>query len=359
MAKRVSGALTEREQAELDGLLTADKEVAQQQQLLEKVSFNSVGKLTPGQKEGMLDRIMGNIAMDEVTVPVPENARPWRRYLLLAGMCVLLMMITGISGYMTGWLGGRKDSVAEWSTVQTKPGSKSRVTLPDGTLVVLNAGSVLSYPNDFGQKKREVQLTGEGYFDVVKIAEHPFVIHTPTIDVKVLGTTFNVRAYGDESHTEAALISGGIEITVNDERKQRITLSPHQKLLVANAIIKPDMKHQEAIGEKDKGKNGAAAGGNSKSLIVLETIEPDKKDSTIQETAWIDNRFVYRNENFSQLIKRIERWYDIIVECNNQQLLNSPFTGNVQQESLEQLLKVLQQTKHFEYNISARKVVIH
>lgn len=357
MAKRMSGALTEREQAELEGLLAADKEVAQQQQLLEKVSFNSIGKFTPDQKEGMLDRIMGNIAIEEVTTPVQATGHYHRRYLLLGSICVLLV-VTGVLGYVSGWLGGRKESVAEWSTVQTKPGSKSRVTLPDGTLVVLNAGSVLSYPNDFGQKKREVQLTGEGYFDVVKMADHPFVIHTPTIDVKVLGTTFNVRAYGDESHTETALISGGVEVTVNDERRQRITLSPHQKLLVANAIIRPDLKHPEAAREKDKDKYGAA-GGNSKSLIILEQIEPDRKESTIQETAWIDNKFVYRNESFSQLIKRIERWYDITVECNNQQLLNSPFTGNVQQESLEQLLKVLQQTKHFEYNISARKVVIH
>jgi len=356
MAKRVSGALTEREQAELDGLLAADKEVAQQQQLLEKVSFNSEGKFTPDQKEGMLDQIMGNIAMEEATVPVPENGRPRRRYLLLSGICVLLM-ITGVSGYVTGWWGGRKERVVEWSTVQTKPGSKSRVTLPDGTLVVLNAGSVLSYPNDFGQKKREVQLTGEGYFDVVKMAEHPFIIHTPTIDVKVLGTTFNVRAYGDELHTETALISGGVEVTVHDERKQRITLSPHQKLLVANAIIRPDAKQAEIAG--GKGKGGVPAESNSKSLIILEEIEPDRKDSTIQETAWIDNKFVYRNEKFSQLIKRIERWYDITVECDNQQLLNSPFTGNVQQESLEQLLKVLQQTKHFEYSISTRKLVIH
>lgn len=355
MAKRVSGALTEQEQAELDSLLAADKEVAQQQQLLEKVAFNSAGKFTADQKEGMLDRIMGNIAMEETATPIQETGHRRWRYRLLAGIGVLL--VAGVWSYMTGWPWSGKESIAEWSTVQTKPGSKSRVTLPDGTLVVLNAGSVLSYPNDFGQKKREVQLTGEGYFDVVKMAEYPFVIHTPTIDVKVLGTTFNVRAYGDEAHTETTLISGGVEVTVHDERRQRITLSPHEKLLVANAIVKQELKEPETTGEKDKA--GAITADNSKSLIILEKIEPDRKDSTIQETAWIDNKFVYRSESFSQLIKRIARWYDITVECDNQELLNSPFTGNVQQESLEQLLKVLQQTKHFEYSISARKVVIH
>jgi transmembrane sensor len=342
MAKQISGTLTREEEVELEDLLQANKEVAQQQQLLEKVSLNSAGKLSTDQKEVLLDRIMGNIAAESTAIGTAEEVPRSGKKLWMATICLLVAMAAGL-GYW-GWSG--KERAVEWSIVQTKPGSKSRITLPDGTLVVLNAGSILSYPNDFGQKKREVKLTGEGYFEVVKMAAHPFIIHTQTIDVKVLGTSFNIRAYADESHTETALISGGVEVIVKDARQQHITLSPHQKLLVSNTITRPEVKQQDTTTTYNK------------SLIALERIVTDRKDSTIQETAWIDNKFVYRNESFLQLIKRMERWYGITVICKNQQLLNSSFTGNVQEESLEQLLKVLQQSKHFEYNINAQTVVI-
>lgn len=341
MAKRMAGALTAPEQAELDVLLAADREVAQQQQLLEKISLNSTGKLDADQKEVLLDRIMGDIA-----TAGEEQPRPRRRWPYLAAAAVGVVLLGGtLLAFLQRQRGGNKAVV--WSTVQTKPGSKTRITLPDGTLVVLNAGSSLSYPNDFAKEWREVKLTGEGYFDVAKMADHPFVIHTHTVDVKVLGTTFNVRAYGDESHTETALISGTVEVTIKDAGKQHITLSPHQKLLVANVITQaPAKQHRAAMGDL-------------KPLIILEGLEEGHRDSVIQETAWIDNRFVYRDENFEKLIKRIERWYGVTVECRNRELLQSSFTGNVQEESLDQLLGVLQQTKHFEYSINAGKVVIN
>src|SRR6266705_1203492 len=88
----------------------------------------------------------------------------------------------------------KAQSPSPFSQVITKPGSKSQVQLPDGSTVWLNASSNLTYDKDFGKNLREVNLTGEAFFDVVKDPAHPFIIHTNVIDVKVLGTEFNVRA---------------------------------------------------------------------------------------------------------------------------------------------------------------------
>lgn len=349
MAKRTAGALSPAEEMELEVLLDASPEAARQQALLDNISLQSTGRPAQERREMLLDRIMGNIAAAEQAEAQQEAMEDsvqvcrGRRRMMAAASLVLLLGAAMILYLRTT----RSAGAVVWSTVQTKPGSKTRITLPDGTLVMLNAGSTLSYPSNFAKSGREVRLTGEGYFDVTKMPNDPFVIHTNTVDIKVLGTTFNVRAYTDESHTETALISGAVEVTVKDGGRQHITLSPRQKLLVANVItdtVKPAT---------------AARPDDQKPLIVLESIEKERGGNEIAETAWVENRFVYRNETFLQLIKRMERWYGITIECHNQALLQTSFTGNVQGESLDQLLGMLKQTRQFEYNVTAGKVFIH
>ncbi|QJB33483.1 FecR family protein [Chitinophaga oryzae] len=349
MAKRTAGALSPAEEVELEVLLEASPEVARQQALLDKIFLQSTGKPTPERKEMLLDRIMGDIAAggsQEALPEVTEDSLPVRRgrWRGMAAASLVLLLGAAMALYLRS---STATNAVVWSTVQTRPGSKTRITLPDGTLVMLNAGSTLSYPSNFARSGRVVKLTGEGYFDVTRMPNDPFVIHTHTVDIKVLGTTFNVRAYADESHTETALISGAVEVTVKDGGKQHITLSPKQKLLVANAIA--DTVKPATVARPD----------DLKSLIVLESIEKERGGAEIAETAWVENRFVYRNETFLQLIKRMERWYGITIECHNQSLLQTSFTGNVQGESLDQLLGMLKQTKQFEYNITAGKVFIH
>src|SRR4029078_631833 len=100
------------------------------------------------------------------------------------------------------------------NTVSTKRGSKSKVQLPDGTQVWLNADSRIAYNEKFQGNLREVTLEGEAYFDVVRDEKRPFVIHTAAIDIKVLGTAFNVRSYANEKNTETSLIRGSIEVTL-------------------------------------------------------------------------------------------------------------------------------------------------
>src|SRR6185295_4150484 len=92
---------------------------------------------------------------------------------------------------------------------------------------------------------REVTLNGEAYFDVTKNAEKPFIIHTKKMDVKVIGTVFNVRSYNDEKTAEASLIRGSIEVTFKDRKDQKIILIPNQKISVANNAIEAPVEKPE------------------------------------------------------------------------------------------------------------------
>ena len=115
--------------------------------------------------------------------------------------------------------------------IEAKRGARSFMRLPDGTQVWLNSDSKLEYKENFNDNIREVTLTGEAYFDVVKDAAHPFVVHTSDIDIRVLGTAFNVKSYPKESSIEATLIHGLIEVT-NKKRPSspKVILHPHEKL---------------------------------------------------------------------------------------------------------------------------------
>ena len=137
------------------------------------------------------------------------------------------------------------------SSVVTKNGNRTKIVLPDGSQVWLNAGSNLDYNNSvFNKDLREVTLNGEAYFDVTKNADKPFIIHTKKMDVKVIGTAFNVRSYNDEKTAEASLIRGSIEVTLKDRKDQKIVLKPNEKISIANeeaeaAVYQNREKHRQ------------------------------------------------------------------------------------------------------------------
>ena len=136
-----------------------------------------------------------NIPFNEMRVeePAQEPKRRIMRWYWAAAACA-----AGIAAFFvfSGKLNGSAETpVASLvNEISTKPGSKSRVQLPDGTVVTLNAGSKLSYDKEYGKELREVSLTGEGFFEVTKMKEKPFIIHTSSINIKVLGTVFNIKA---------------------------------------------------------------------------------------------------------------------------------------------------------------------
>ncbi len=162
----------------------------------------------------------------EEEVTIKSSKRKWMVALVSAAVA------TVIAGSIYFLNSGKNSSeataaVQSKNQISTKNGSKTSLVLPDGTKVWLNAGSQLDYDKNYGNKLREVSLVGEAYFDVVKNTERPFLIHTRKMDIKVLGTAFNVKCYPGEKTTETSLVRGSIEFTLK-ERQEKIMLKPNE-----------------------------------------------------------------------------------------------------------------------------------
>jgi transmembrane sensor len=233
------------------------------------------------------------------------------------------------------------------SEISTRYGSKTNIVLPDGSKVWLNAGSKITYDKDFGETSRNLQLTGEAYFDVVHNSSRPFVIHTKAMDIKVLGTEFNVKSYPDEKTTETSLIRGSIEVTLNERKADRIILKPNEKLVVSNEQV----NDTAAVAKKAK----AAI---QKPLISLSTLKYFSLDSTILETSWVQNRLVFENESFEEIALRMRRWYGVQFYFADEEIKSLRFTGNFKDETMEDALKAMQITADFVYRISDKTVTI-
>src|ERR1019366_6846207 len=104
---------------------------------------------------------------------------------------------------------------------------KSKIVLSDGSVVTLNSETTLRYPAEFNGQTREVYLDGEAFFDVAKDHKHPFIVHAGKMNVRVLGTAFNIKSYANDATSETTLIRGAIEVTMSDRPSDRIILKPN------------------------------------------------------------------------------------------------------------------------------------
>jgi ferric-dicitrate binding protein FerR (iron transport regulator) len=233
--------------------------------------------------------------------------------------------------------------------VSTRNGSKTKIQLPDGTQVWLNADSKIAYGNDFTGSYRQVSLKGEAFFDVVKDASRPFIIHTDAVDIKVLGTAFNVRSYSNEKVMETALIRGSIEVTLHQNPGKKIILKPNEKLIVKNdSVVVPasDIK----------------AKSNDKQIPLLTLTQVhhvrEGADSATMETLWTKNKLVFDGETLQQVALKLERWYGVKVTIQSNQLKNVEYSGVFDDEELPEVLYALKVSGNFNYSIKKKEVII-
>ena len=236
------------------------------------------------------------------------------------------------------------------SEISTKAGSRSKIQLPDGSSVWLNGGSKLLYDNlNFGKKIREVTLIGEGYFDVVKNSEKPFIIHANKVNIKVLGTAFNVKAYPGEKNTETSLIRGRIEVTIKN-RTEKIMMNPNDKLIVSNDEVESGRVNNNT-------KKKVAEGSDVFMAMRHLTIAND--ESTVIETAWVDNKLVFDKETFEEVALKMEKWYGVSIHITDNQLKLQQLTGTFEKETVAEALHALKlSTPIFKYEISDQYIKI-
>jgi ferric-dicitrate binding protein FerR (iron transport regulator) len=242
-----------------------------------------------------------------------------------------------------------------FNEITVKLGTKTKVQLPDGSHVWVNSDSKLTYAETFSGPTRDIYLEGEAYFDVVKDAKHPFIVHTSGIDIKVLGTAFNVKAYKAEPTIEATLVHGLIEVTkTNQPEASKILLHPHEKLIFdkkANeqSVIKPGMNAAESAIAQDKPINPS---------ITITPLSKTLADSALIETSWVYNRLSFEEEKFEDLAKKIERWFNVEITINNNKIRSYRTTGSFENETVDEALRELQYLVPFNYQINGRNIII-
>ena len=216
-------------------------------------------------------------------------------------------------------------------------------------MVWLSADSKISYSGDFQGETREMQLTGEAYFDVKKDKARPFIIHTNSIDVRVLGTAFNVRSYPSEKTTETSLIRGSVTVILhNFPGKKPIILKPNQKLTVKNITDDiNDPTQSKTVGEKQRGD-----------VAVLSKIHFNRQDSTVVESSWTENKLIFDQESFERVVANIERWYNVEFVIKNSRIKSMHFTADFENKSLTQVLEALSFALKFKYQIEDNRIII-
>ncbi len=355
LPKKLSGEASEEELKELESLIA---ENPAWQYAIQNLSDLWKQKSTDDHMQAEDAYMLHLHRMTEMNIPFgdsfPELPTPVSRTRIRKwywAAAALIVITTGILGFGKLFTRGNGKTIAqnEVNEISTRKGSKSEIKLPDGSVVWLNAGSKLTYTKEYGQVIREVSLTGEGYFDVVKMKDKPFIIHTSNINIKVLGTVFNVKAYPEDKQTETSLIRGSIEVTINNRPSDKIILSPNEKLVVQNELfLKTEAK-----------KNNLKY---TPPTVSVNKLEYNLEDSAIVETQWVANKLVFDDLSFGEIVVMMERWYNVDIELHDKVLDQTRMTGNFEKESIDQALEALKLSVPlipFRYEQEGNKIIIH
>lgn len=225
--------------------------------------------------------------------------RPKRiTYKAAIGLCLLMVLCSLLVHHFIL-------SVSDHATLteyQTHKGEKLHFKLSDGTVIHLNAMSQLKAPESFSGPNRTVYLTGEAFFEVHKDARHPFIIHTPSSDIRVLGTEFNVRCYAGDASTTVSVEGGTVKLSSKDERQQQLIYAGQSAVYQA-----------------------------SNHRIFMEPFNED-------HYAWKQNELIFDDASLTDIASKLERWFDVKISIENQTIRSYKFTGRYTDPPLSEVL---------------------
>jgi transmembrane sensor len=194
---------------------------------------------------------------------------------------------------------------------------------------------------------REVTLEGEAFFDVTHNAAKPFIVHTSGLNIKVLGTAFNVKSYASDETIETTLLRGSIEVVKqNDPTAPKVILRPNEKLV----FNKKDLPETE--GSKEQ------IATTVQPAISITHLPADIPDSIIKETSWRYNKLDFNGDSLEELADKMERWFDVHITINNERLKRYRLKGSFEKETIVQALEALKLSARFEYEVEGKEVVI-
>ncbi len=213
-----------------------------------------------------------------------------------------------------------------FNTIKIPYGKKFEIELSDGTIVHLNSGTSLRYPVQFiKNKNRQVFLLGEAFFEVKKDQAHPFNVNTQDINVEVLGTKFNVDTYSENTTANVVLVEGKVSLYKDNSAKEN------------PVYLKPGMKGSTIMGQSE---------------IKTEEVNTD------YYTAWLKGSLVFKNASFDEIIKKLERHYNVTFINRNKMLGKEIFNARFDNEPIEVVLKYFSDSYAIDYNIDRDRITI-
>lgn len=243
------------------------------------------------------------------------------RFIRIAA-AILLPVFIALSGYLYY---ENRQIVTEEMIVSTARGERASVTLPDGTTVSLNSESRLGYfPNVYNKKERKINFNGEGYFHVHKNQEVPFIIDAEGLQVKVLGTTFNLLVRKEHETAELTLEEGSVWFGSTKSNKH-VILSPEQKAILT-----------QSTGD----------------IVVIAETDIRKV------AAWRHGNMIFRNTEFSEVIRTIEQNYNVTIQMIGTNLPTDSFTGTLPLTDLNEVLEVIEKSYHLKAQISGTVIAL-
>ncbi|MBV7530656.1 FecR family protein [Chitinophaga sp. sic0106] len=329
ITRKLAGEATLSELEELDALLANDIAMQYSVSLLEELE--SMPTLPQGEEEQMLQSRLARLNLSEEMPATKRRILPILKWATAAAVAALMVS-------SAGWYLYKKKSHSSITAreISTRPGSRTNVVLEDGTRVWLNADSRI----ESVQGKREVTLTGEAYFDVVSDANNPFIVHVGKIDVRVLGTTLNIKAYPGQGAVETSLIKGKLEVDLKEGSGRKIVLLPGQKAVVATPGVQPP----DQLMPID---------------YAVSNMATDSTTGQLTETGWLNNQLSFKQQSLPEILQELERWYGINIELKNDRYNQEIITGTFKDKDLYQVLQALQLSAGFKFHTDSLGVHIY
>jgi len=238
----------------------------------------------------------------------------------------LLIPIIGLG--IIYWISQYNQSAGQYTETIAPRGQKSQIVLADGTKVWLNSDTKIKYPGNFSKNQRDVYLDGEAFFEVSKNEHQPFVVHTSLVNVKVLGTKFNVKAYPEENQVETSLFEGKINLLMNNSSSG----SPVEKeVKPGESFVYSKADHQ----------------------LVANKFPQDEING------WKKNQLIFKDDTFSNLVKKVERWYDVKVVYDEKQFNDRRLTVELNEgERLDRLMNIISLALSVDYKYENGEIIL-
>jgi ferric-dicitrate binding protein FerR (iron transport regulator) len=252
----------------------------------------------------------------------------WLAYKIAASF---LLLISALLTAYTQWdkMVNYIDPVT-YITQKASAGQRMEIQLPDGTVVWLNASSAITYPEEFREDTRTLKLTGEAFFEVKKDALKPFIVRTENLFTKVLGTSFNIKAYAGQNKLEVTVATGKVAVgemaDSTDTGKELASLTPHQRF-----------------------------------TYFFKSTEFVKEDSVQIDAskAWVDGKLVFNTATLEEVVQALQRWYDVRITIMAEEKITCTFTANFKDRTpLTDVLEALSLTHKMKYSLEGKSVTI-